>query len=677
MRNMLKQIFISALMLGLLSQPAWSQEGLSPAGGSVNASKNGLASSKRYEKFINFNNADLVEVINLISSILKLNYIIDPAVSGTVSIHTRGEIKRDDLPSILNTLLKINNVVRVKEGNLTHFIPLKEAPNMLVYPQVGDDPDTIEVKQSFIIQVIKLKYVRASEISEIIQNYSSDNTNIFTHEKDNLMIISDIDSNVKKLMKIISLFDVDIFESAQMTVFSLKNAPAELVATELKRIFQVHDFPVNTARGIGIAFFPIERINGIIAVTSNPTLMRQTEKWIKDLDRSVSENKIGVYIYPVQNVKAEELAGVIISVFSRRKDADKEYKKNVIKDKDESADTPKVAADNSDKPSSESVPEAVADTLDSTEGAHGMVEHDINIVTDSTTNSIIVKATKKDYAVILETMQALDVFPKQVLIEVTIAEVLLDESTRFGVDWQYRQSFGSGSDTTGTASILTGAAGIGSGLAYTVSSTDKLTAALRASADDNKVNILSSPRVIASDNRPASISIGEDIPIVTSSYRTNDVSSTATTVDQTVQYRSTGIILSVIPRINESGLVQLELSQEISEMSEKSVSGIQSPVIFTRNTETVLAVSDSETVIIGGMMKQRKTHNKSGVPFLSKIPILGYFFSYTSESVVKTELMILITPRVIKNNSDIVELSRDYKKRVRNIKVELDKLTKE
>ncbi len=627
--------------------------------------------------FLNFDNADLVEVINTIGSILEWNYVIDPEITGTVNIHTEGTVTKGDLPAILNTILKVNNVVKVQDDGLINLIPLGTAKEKAVYPTMGSDPDAIALKQNFLIQVVKLKYIRTEELISVIKGYQSEDSDVVNYKERNLFIISDIDSNVKKLMKIIKLFDVDIFKDAATKVFPLKNASAEDVAGELEKIFKVYDYPTNTARGVGISFFNIERINAVLVITTRRNLFEQAEKWINELDKSASENKVGVYIYSVQNVKAENLAGVLTSIFVTKDEDEKEYKKNILKEKKPKEKRPDKTKEGAGEQKASAGEVAAPDTAQSgADESSGMVQNKIKIVTDETTNSIIIMATRKDYKVILETIKKLDVFPKQVLIEVTIAEILLDSRTQFGIEWEYSHNYESGSSMTGIATTRNGAGAISSGLAYVIRNTNKLTTALKASAQDNKVNILSSPRIIASDNQVAKIEIGEDVPLVTSVYRTNDVSSTATTVDQTIQYRSTGIILKVTPRINEAGLVQLEINQEVSEVSEKSVAGIQSPVIYKRSATTMLAVNDSETIIIGGLMKQKKIRNNSGVPFLSKIPIIGYFFSYTSDSVEKTELMILITPRVIKASEDSKRISNEYNKKVLDIKEEFTKLQK-
>lgn len=680
MKRSINRIILAVVLSLVLLQPAYAED--EPASESTPAPNAGATVEKAVtpkppqtlsEMFLNFDNADLVEVINTIGSILHWNYIIDPSITGTVSIHTEGTISKEDLPEILNTILKVNNVARIQEESLIHFVPIADAKRKVVDPQVGDDPDAIKVRQNFIVQVVKLKYIRTTEMKAILENYTSPDAKFIEYKERNIIIFNDIDSNVKRLLKLVALFDTDIFKDALVKIYPLTDAPADDVTSELGSIFRVYDYPTDTARGLGISFFTIERINAVMAVATNHNLIAQAEKWIKELDRSVSANKIGVYIYNVQNVKAEDLSGVLNTVFVNKTEDDEEYKKKVVKDKKPEAPAvkeTKTPADSSavKTPAEGSTPDASA--ADSSKSGEGMVEGKINIVTDITTNSIIIKATKRDYDVILETIKKLDIYPKQVLIEVTIAEILLDARTQFGLDWQYSHNFGSGSNATAATAISTGASGIGSGLAYVVKNTNNLTTALRASAQDNKVNILSSPRIIASDNQKAKIEIGEDVPLVTSVYRTNDASSTATTVDQTIQYRSTGILLNVTPRINESGLVQLEIEQEVSEVSEKSVAGVQSPVIYKRSATTVLAANDEQTIIIGGLMKQKKNKNDSGVPFLSKIPIIGYFFSYTSETVEKTELMILITPRVIKGDEEMRRLSYELNGKIEKIKKE-------
>ena len=309
-------------------------------------------------------------------------------------------------------------------------------------------------------------------------------------------------------------------------------------------------------------------------------------------------------------------------------------------------------------------------------GVTGMLQGELKIVTDETTNSLIVRAIPVDYAVIKETIQKLDVVPKQVLIEVLIAEVRMTGDTEFGVEWALRNPNTSLGGYKGESRTETtyGLGGLGTdlgtalnkGFSYRFGS-DRLQAFLVAQASQNKLNILSCPQILAADNKEARIEVGEEVPIVTSEY----VPLTTENVDQTsrsIEYRNTGVILTVTPRINDKGLVSMDIEQEVSKAQPIVAGGIQSPTITNRKAQTSLVVQNATTIVIGGLIGQESSKTVSGIPFLSGIPLLGYFFSDTKSSKTKAELIIIITPHVVTNINEAEIISQDFRDKVGQIK---------
>jgi general secretion pathway protein D len=253
--------------------------------------------------------------------------------------------------------------------------------------------------------------------------------------------------------------------------------------------------------------------------------------------------------------------------------------------------------------------------------------------------------------------------PRQVLIEAMIAEISLDDRTQFGVDWSYSRGDGS----YPTAHLLSAAldSSLG-GLQYVVGQTKRWSATLTALASENKVNILSSPTVLASNDKPATINISTEVPVASAQYRYSDSSSQPVTTTN-IEYRNTGIILDVTPHINESGLVSMEISQEVSEQEgEVIVAGESYPSFFQRTVNTTLTVSHNQTIVIGGLIRENRSTGKSGVPGINKIPIIGSLFGTDSESSSKTELIILITPRVIVNLNDVDLVTEGFKSKIPN-----------
>jgi general secretion pathway protein D len=266
---------------------------------------------------------------------------------------------------------------------------------------------------------------------------------------------------------------------------------------------------------------------------------------------------------------------------------------------------------------------------------------------------LIIEAAPIDYQIIKNLLKQLDVMPRQVMIEVTFAEITLDESTAMGVEWSYIK----GNENLST-SLLKATMG-DSGLNFTVGNPDRWTAALSALATENKVNILSSPSIMASNSMPASIDISQEIPVASSQYQYTTGDNPLLETD--IEYRDTGIMLSVTPNINEHGLVTMDIDQEISEQaSNVSVGGQDYPSFFKRSTTTTLTVQSGQTIVIGGLIRETKSDGVSGTPWFNNIPVLDFLFGQTSDSTSKTELIILISPYVIETPDDVDAVTQEF-----------------
>ncbi|MBW2146265.1 MAG: hypothetical protein JRI22_04490, partial [Deltaproteobacteria bacterium] len=507
-------------------------------------------------------------------------------------------------------------------------------------------------------------------------------------------------SNIRKFLTMVALFDIDIFQKARMKMYPLKFALSQDLVKEMQKIFEAYELPKKG--GLGIRFIPIQRLNAFLAVSSVPGALELVDRWVKQLDRISDEDIIRVFVYRCQNQKAEDIAKVLKEVYEKKESPRPEKalitgqppvrrgglqpQTQVTPRKGAPPGTPptRTAPTVSPAPATPSGPTpaprkapaapAAPPTVREAPAVEGApsggpevmtdVSGEVTFHVDTVTNSIIVRASERDYRTVLKIIHQLDIYPRQVLIEVLIAEISLDESMEMGFEWEHI----AGSFTVGS---LGGASTIVPGLEFMVSRTADLTAALRAVAAKNMVDILSSPHIIASDNTSASINIADEIPIITGQVTTTDPTggdAGVRTVEQTIEYRSAGIILTVTPHINDMGLVRMDIQQTVSEVSDKTVAGVDAPVFFNRTAKTTLTVNDSQTIVIGGLIREKKDRVRSGVPFLYKIPVLGFLFGFDSHQINKTELMILITPHVIRGYDDVDIVTREFQKKVKSIR---------
>ncbi len=601
---------------------------------------------------LNFDDADIYEVINSLSDILGINYIIDPAVKGKVNIHTSGEISRDQLLPVLETIFDMNNISLVKSNNIYKILPVKTAQSEITKISKGKEVDTSSYDRT-LIQVIPLQYVSSSEVIKILKPFISKGGDLVDYKQGNIIIAFDGAATIKKIVNLINLVDIDTFEHTGIHVFKITNAEVKELAGELETVFSSFGIAKTTEKGLGIKFIPIERVSCILAISAIPGIFEKAQHWIKILDTVDEEAEEQVFIYFVENGKAEEISDVLTKI----------YGDGITKNK--SSKTKKTPRSRTSKKS------AKAPVKNRTEGS-SFIQGEIKIVTDEATNSIIVRSTPHDYTIIKDTIRKMDIIPKQVLIEVLIAEVKLGDKTQFGVEWALRGDYAKiggykGQDRIGLGNGLGGLGTslsdtVGSGFSYLFDS-NRLQMFLYAQADDNKLNVLSSPSILAADNKEARIEVGEEVPIVTSEYVPMEQETNSST-SRSIEYRNTGIILTVTPRINDKGLVAMDVTQEVSNANEVAEGGIQSPVITNRKAETSLVVQNNQTIVIGGMIQTQREKSVTGIPFLSKIPFLGYFFSRTIEKDAKVELIILITPHVIETIDEADSISLEIKKKM-------------
>lgn len=607
----------------------------------------------------NFDNADIYEVIRVMAEVMKINYVIDPRVKGVVNIRTASPISGDEVFSVFQTILRLNGATAIKKDNLYEIVPFGEAKKLPLTPTDRIEPGRPISDGRYLLQIVPLKYIPVAEVSKMLKPFLSDGADLVEHPPHNILIIGDIASNVKKALDIIALFDLDIFADLRVRIYPIFNADVSEIAKEMERIFASFEVSVKSGRGVGITFTPITRINSLLVVSSIPGIFEKVEGWLKELDKAPAEGtKLGVHVYYVQNMKAKDLADVLKQIFMTVKDKKAEFKEKV---------TP-----------SEPPPRSVRPTLTPTpapapkEEAPPVPEGEINIVVDETNNALVIRAFERDYRTILETIKKLDIYPRQVLIEVLFAEITLDDENRFGVEFlklldtashgRFQQTIDIGPSTVS-----------GIGIKYSIVETaGRFSAAIKAAAKDERLNVISSPHILASNNKEAKIQLGVSQPVLTTTYTTT-ATATTNVVEGTIEYKDVGIIITVTPRISDGGLVTMELTIEDSKVDTTALGTLQNiPVFKKKIAKTVLSVLEGQTIVIGGLMEDSKTAKKSGIPLLSKIPLIGWLFGTHEYEKDKKELILLITPHIITDHTQSRAVTEEFKGKLEGIKKELE-----
>ncbi len=621
---------------------------------------------------LNFDDADLIEVLRLFMEILEENYTIYQGVGGKVTLEVNAELNRDEIFELLRGVLRMNGVVMVQRGPLWEIMPQASLP---AAAEAGELllPGDPENSRGRVIRAFRLRYLPGAQFVNIIKPYLSKGAQVYVHELSGVLLVSDYSHVLVKVSRLLLMFDISVLAGLEQKVYLLKYVNAEDMVKELEKIIGVYGLAPGkgTSHNASLSFLALPRINMILALSRDPGAMLLVDDWVAELDQEVpilNQDSMAedIFVHYIQNGVATDIAAVLEGLFSGG------TKKVEGKDKDKNQPLAKKLLDNQRQK------QLAADKLKARRGyaVSGTLEGEVTFVVDETTNAILIRATGNDYRKIKPVIEKLDIYPKQVLIEVTIAEVKLDETNKLGIEWSYLMKGLGGTNSNGMLGVDSGlglisGSGdtlIGSGMSFLVNNSTRFKAIVRALADDNRVNILSAPQILASDGETAKIDVGEDVPTVTSSYRTTDSGSTAQTTDTTIQYRNVGIILNVTPHINDNGMVRMEIAQEVSQLSTKTIEGINSPIFSQRVAESILSVGDGQTVVIGGLIQQSRSKGYSGVPWLSRIPGLRYLVGYEGREFHSVELMFFITPHVILHEEDSVFVSRPFLNRLEQVK---------
>ena len=621
---------------------------------------------------LNFDDADLIEVLRLFMEILEENYTIYQGVGGKVTLEVNAELNRDEIFELLRGVLRMNGVVMVQRGPLWEVMPQADLPTAAEAGELllPGDPENARGR---VIRAFRLRYLPGAQFVNIIKPYLSKGAQVYVHEASGILLVSDYNHVLSKVARLMLLFDVSVLAGLEQKVYLLRYVNAEDMVKELEKLIGAYGLAPGkeTSLNASLSFLALPRINMMLALSRDPDSLALVDEWVTELDQEVpilNQDSMAedIFVHYIQNGVATDIAAVLEGLFSAG------TKKVKEKDQDKNQPLAKTLLDNQRQK------QIAAEKLQARQGAavSGTLEGEVTFVVDETTNSILIRSTGNDYRKIKPVIEKLDIYPKQVLIEVTIAEVKLDETNKLGIEWSYLMEGLGSTNASGSLGIDSGlglisGSGdtlIGSGMSFLVSNSTRFKAIVRALADDNRVNILSAPQILASDGETARIDVGEDVPTVTSSYRTTDSGSTAQTTDTTIQYRNVGILLTVTPHINDNGMVRMEINQEVSQLSTKTIEGINSPIFSQRVAESILSVGDGQTVVIGGLIQQSRSNGYSGVPWLSRVPGLRYLVGYAGKEFHSVELMFFITPHVILQEEDSVFVSRPFLNRLEQVK---------
>ena len=618
------------------------------------------------EASLNFEAADIREVAKVIlADYLKESYTIHPAVTGTVTFRTVRPIALKDLLPTLEMLLRQNNAAVVYEEGLYKVVPITMVRGS-VSPTLGT-ANMPMIPPGFSVVVVPLRFVGAKDMERLLQPFASDNT-VRIDEARNLVILAGNQREIRHLIDTIDMFDVDFLSGYSVGVFPIRSADVKALVADLDKVFGAA--AQNPLAG-AVRVIPLERMNALLVVTVNPRYLDLAATWIQRLDQmGGTSGGSRLFVYQVRNGKAENLAQLVGDLFSSRRTSTTAPALAPGQRPTEIRTAPFGQPQPTPQTTTTTTTAPAGAATFSLPGGVGTTQNEVRVIADKDTNSLLIVATSGDYEVIEQALRKLDVIRRQVLVEVMLAEVKLTDDLSFGIDW-FLKSRNNTSGTLRTGNNLPATptdpvAAFTGGLQLINLGGAGVRAVLQTFGEEGRAKILASPQIMVLDNEKAEIKVGDRISVQT---QAQTGVSTGTGVLNSFQYIETGILLAVTPRINSGGLVTLEVNQEVSAPTSAVNPVINpNPDISTRSAKTSVVVASGESIALGGMIRETGSYNSTGIPLLSKIPLIGAAFGTQTYNRERTELVLVITPKIVSDPAQAREVTQELRYRLPSLK---------
>lgn len=627
---------------------------------------------------LNFENANLSDTVKVIlGETLRKSYVYDPRLQGQVTLSTGRPVSEDELISILEVVLQINNAALVFSDGKYRILPSSSATNGgkrlvgLAAPGSANRP-------GYGVSVLPLRHVSATQMLALIDGFLTQTGSVRADVTRNLLLLRGSGPERRTLLDVASSFDLDWLKGRSAGIFPLRFATAEEVIPELEAILESG----KGGRGHGtVKFEAIGRLNAVLVLAQRNRTLNAVATWIKRLDRSNS-NGVNIYVYNVEHSKASALAKILNATFAAGSDPGGVPTEDVKPDTEKSTlqnDTPSgfnqttgenggqaISAEASANGSTGAASEqptandraATAESA-STQPPSGKFD-DVRVVADTANNTLVIRARPRDYRRVLTALRRLDRPPLQVMINATIAEVTLNDNLRYGVQ-VFLKGKKWGVNVADVAGLPLQQAF--PGLNFVLGSTANPRVVLDALSSVTKVQVVSSPSLVVLDNQPANLKVGAEVPVIT--QQSTSLDSADARVVNAVRFRDTGVILKVVPRVSTSGLVTMEVRQEISSVAPSNTPESLTPTINQRQINSTIAVYSGQTVLLGGLISEEDSREKDSVPIVNQIPLLGELLGKTDNSRTRTELIVFIRPQVIRDGHDASMAAQELANRLR------------
>jgi general secretion pathway protein D len=646
------------------------------------------AGDKGYE--INFENTPVSIVAKaILGDILGLGYTVDPRVQGSVSLSSGRAVPRKDLLFVLENALRMSGVALVRDGQDYRLIPTAEAV------AAGSADWAADPSAGYGISVIPLQYVSAQTLIKLLDNYAAKPGTVRAEPSRNLIVIQGNSADRRAAIQTALSFDADWMLGQSVGVYPLSSSTPETLIGELNRIIDSGQGGLSQDL---VKLEPIGRQNAILAVTRKPALLKRVATWITRLDKSGGAGT-EVKVYHMRHGDAKQIAALLSDMFVGNSGSGFDSPTNQLSPgsgaiaSSSGPPTSRSAAAGTTSSFGQTQPTAQPTSFDSRfapqrvagpstwasgatspstgpmPGAATALLPNVKIMADATNNNLLIYANQENYGIIKRALEQLDRPPLQVAIDATIAEVTLNDNLQYGVQFFVKSSNLGAPPNTG--SIVNTAANVAAnalinrvlpGFNFLMGTEAQPQVIINALHAVTEVKILSNPSLVVVDNQFATLQVGDQIPVTTQSAQS--VMAPGAPVVSSVDYRNTGIILRVAPRINSGGNVLLNIEQEISSVADNANANTLTPTVSQRRVASSIAVANGQTVLLAGLISDTQNRGRNGIPGLDKIPLLGEAFAQNNGTVHRTELIIFIRPQIIRNGVDAYRVAAQLRDRI-------------
>jgi general secretion pathway protein D len=612
---------------------------------------------------INIDNASVADAAKLIlGETLGRNYVLDPRVQGTITLSTSRPASSSAMLDAFEAALRLNGAALVESDGVTKIVALQEVlDGELGNADFGNDGTT----QGWGVSAIPLRHVKASAMMTLLDSFIARSGSVRASNAGNMILLRGTAAERQNLADVVLSFDVDQMKGQTASMAILSNARPDDMASKLATIF-AEDTALSGPNAIKV--IPLERLNGVIVIANSSAKVKRALNWVRRLDRE-STTDTNYYVYQVQNGNAADFAKILTATFTEG-GAGPGLTAEVAPDKPTTEITsgpetppgtpgeiqPPEMADQGQQ--SAALPQETARAAE----PQGDVSSKVRFTPNLANNTIVIRASPREYRKILATLKQMDAPGVQVQINTIIAEVALNDNLRYGVQAYLRSSDVSGGMFNGNALTLRPSF---PGFNFFIGGAADPRLVIDALSAVTKVRIISSPSIVVLENEKATIKVGDQVPIKVQTLQRDSGGS----VDS-FEYRDTGVILTVKPRVNSNGLVTIELGQELSSVvagSGSSTTEAENPTFSQRYITSKVSVQNSQTVLLGGLISGQSSKQRNSVPIINQVPVIGDLVGSTDKKARRNELIVFITPNIIQNAHDASRLSKELRDKMRGL----------